>query len=124
MSYRVDRLQEQIKKEISHIIKNQVKDPRIGFVTITRVELSRDKKFAKVFISIFGEESTIKKSFKGLESAKSFIRSSLGQSLRTRFTPEITFKPDFSAIHSMEITRILDELYPESADESDEQNYP
>jgi ribosome-binding factor A len=118
VSYRIDRLQTQIQREISHIIKNQVKDPRIGFITITRVEVSRDLKYAKVYVSVYGDEDSVKQSLKGLESAKNFIRSNLGQSLGIRFTPEIIFKPDFSAVENIKIARILKELFPQDDEES------
>jgi len=84
-----------LKRNISHIILNRTKDPRIGFVTITRISLSNDLHNAKIFVSILGTKEEQQKSMKGLFSATKFIRSELAFGLKQyRFTPYISFHYD------------------------------
>lgn len=103
--YRRDRVQETIRTELSEIIKRDLKDPRLGFVTITDVELSNDMSHAKVFVSIYGSEEEKRLSMQALESAKGFIRTNLGQRVRLRIVPELVFKEDNSIERG---TRILE----------------
>ncbi len=103
--YRRDRVQETMRTELSEIIKRDLKDPRLGFVTITDVELSNDMSHAKVFVSIYGSEEEKRLSMQALESAKGFIRTNLGQRVRLRIVPELVFKEDNSIERG---TRILE----------------
>lgn len=80
MSERIKRLQEEIKKEASFIIQRKVKDPRLGFVSITDVELSRDYSYCKIFISVLGDENEREQTMEGLHKATGFIRSELAKS--------------------------------------------
>ena len=102
---RRDRVQETMRTELSEIIKRDLKDPRLGFVTITDVELSNDMSHAKVFVSIYGSEEEKRLSMQALESAKGFIRTNLGQRVRLRIVPELVFKEDNSIERG---TRILE----------------
>lgn len=98
-----------------------VKDPRIGFVTITRVTVSEDCRLAKVYFSVAGTAEERDRSAKGLNSAKGYIRKELGRRVRLRYTPEIVFKFDPSieyAIHMDEVIRHVREK--ERADESED----
>ena len=79
MSERLKRLQEEIKKEVSFIIQQRVKDPRLGFVSITDVELSRDYAYCKIFISVLGDETEREQTMEGLTKATGFIRSELAK---------------------------------------------
>jgi len=103
--YRRDRVQETMRNELSQIIKRDLKDPRLGFVTITDVELSNDMSHAKVFVSVYGSEEEKQSSMVALENAKGFIRSNLGQRVRLRIVPELVFKIDNSIERG---TRILE----------------
>jgi len=97
-----------IQKEISQMLIKSIKDPRIGFVTITKVTVSDDCRFAKVFFSVAGTLEERESSGKGLESAKGYVRKELGRRLRLRYTPEIVFQFDPSieyAIHMEEVIR-------------------
>ena len=94
-----------MRTELSEIIKRDLKDPRLGFVTITDVELSNDMSHAKVFVSIYGSEEEKRLSMQALESAKGFIRTNLGQRVRLRIVPELVFKEDNSIERG---TRILE----------------
>ncbi|MBI5182823.1 MAG: 30S ribosome-binding factor RbfA [Nitrospinae bacterium] len=96
--------------EISQILLKDIKDPRIGFATLTEVEVSNDLKYAKVFVSILGEESEKKNTIKGLQSASGFIRRELGSRIRLRFIPELIFKIDNSLEHGAYINKILEDL--------------
>lgn len=101
-----------LKRSISHIIYRKTKDPRIGFVTVTRIALSNDLHSAKIYISILGSKEEQEKSMKGLYSATKFIRTELAYELRRyRFTPSISFHFDqeLEKIHQLLIkSSILD----------------
>lgn len=89
MKLRANRVGEQMKKELGDIISRKIKDPRIGFVTVTDVQVSGDLQIAKVYISVLGDEEQKENTLKGLAKAKGFIRSEIGQRIRLRKTPEI-----------------------------------
>ncbi|MDI6689035.1 MAG: 30S ribosome-binding factor RbfA [Actinomycetota bacterium] len=104
---RTSRLAEIFKKEICDIIRRELKDPRIGFVTITAVEVSPDLKHATVFLSVLGEESEQEDTLEGLESARGFIKTELGKRIRIKFLPDLTFKIDKSIEEGMRISELL-----------------
>lgn len=110
MSVRADRIAEQMKKELTDIISRKLKDPRIGFVTITDVEVSGDLQMAKVYISVLGDEAAAENSLKGLERAKGFIRSEIGSRIRLRIVPEIHFEMDASIAYGNRIEDLLRNL--------------
>jgi ribosome-binding factor A len=107
---RHDRLTEAIKKEVSCIIHDEIKDPRLGFITVTKVELSPDYRHAKIFFSVLGEEQDYKKTQEALDSALGFIRRLIAQRIRLRLAPEISFKQDRSFEYSFRIQEILNEI--------------
>lgn len=110
-----------MKQEIADILMRKIKDPRVGFVTVTEVEVSHDLRNAKVFVSVLGGDK--KQSLKGLESAAAFIRSELGRRMRMRFVPEILFRFDESVergAHIMEILHTLEEKPGQKEPEDDD----
>ncbi|UOF89394.1 30S ribosome-binding factor RbfA [Fodinisporobacter ferrooxydans] len=107
---RVSRVGEQIKKEINDIVRYELKDPRIGFLTITDVEVSGDLSYAKVFISVLGKEEERDHTLQALVRASGFIRSELGKRLRIRHTPELSFSLDRSLDYSERIHDVLRSL--------------
>jgi ribosome-binding factor A len=107
---RKERVQEAIKQEVSSIIHDELKDPRVGFVTVTKVEMSLDLRYAKVYVSVLGKQDTDKSTFKALDSAKGYIRKILAQRLKMRFVPVIMFKEDHSVEYSVYIAKKIDEL--------------
>jgi len=109
-SIRAIKVAEQIKKEIASIIEHQVKDPRIGFVTITKVDLTNDLRHAKVFVSTLGAEEEQKLTMEGLEKAQGFIRREIARRINLRYAPEILFKLDDSIKHGVKISQILSEI--------------
>ncbi|MDI3327220.1 MAG: 30S ribosome-binding factor RbfA [Alicyclobacillaceae bacterium] len=113
---RPSRVAEQMKKEITDILYNELKDPRIGFVTVTGVEVSNDLQHAKVFTSIMGSEEEKARSLQALERAAGFIRSEIGRRIRLRHTPEIVFKLDTSIDHSQRILDVIRELHKEKGE--------
>jgi ribosome-binding factor A len=108
---RSERLGELILAEISDLIAREVKDPRIGFVTFTRVEMSDDLRHAKIFVSSIGAEPEKVRTLQGLSSATGYIRRHLGRALRLRYTPEIAFLPDDSLEHGAKIAQLLRQLH-------------
>ncbi len=111
---RVERVQEELKREISRIIHDEVKDPRLGFVTVTKVELTRDLRFAKVYFSVLGQEQDYKRTKEGLMSSMGFIRKLVGERVSLRFTPEIMFKEDKSCEYSIRIEEVLNQIKEEN----------
>jgi ribosome-binding factor A len=109
---RADRVSDQIKQEIADILMRKIKDPRIGFVTVTDVDLADDLRNAKVFVSVYGGDEEKKASLQGLKSAAPFIRSELGKRMRMRCVPEILFRFDATVergAHIMELLRAIEE---------------
>lgn len=107
---RQDKVQEAIKKEVSLIIQNELNDPRMGFVTITSVEITKDLRYAKVFYSVLGKEEDHKKTDKALNSALGFIRKLVAERIQLRFAPEIVFREDHSSEYSVRIEEVLNEI--------------
>ncbi|MEA3488925.1 MAG: 30S ribosome-binding factor RbfA [Candidatus Omnitrophota bacterium] len=94
MINRMDRIERELKKEILLILQEEINDPRIRHVTITRVEVNRDLRMAKVFFRISDDESMKKEVIKGLRSACSFIRGELADRMTMKFIPGISFRED------------------------------
>jgi ribosome-binding factor A len=107
---RVERVTEAIRQEVSIIIHDDLKDPRLGFVTVTRVEMTPDMRFAKIFFSVLGGEEEYKKTKEALDSALGFIRSKIAQRINLRLAPEIAFEDDRSSEYSVRIQEVLDEI--------------
>jgi ribosome-binding factor A len=114
---RSQRIQELLLEEISKLLQSGLKDPRIGFTTLTRVEVSDNLKHAKVYVSVMGTEKEKTDTLEALISAKGFIRNSLGKNLYLRYLPELEFKKDENAEHVEKITRIISDLHSESDSE-------
>ena len=110
MRLRRQRIATALKKQISNILQYELKDARLGFVTVMRVDLTADLRFAKVYFSVFGDENQQKATQQALESAKSFIRYLVGERIKLRFVPEIGFKLDHSPEYSIRIQEKIDEL--------------
>lgn len=107
---RVDRLQSQIIKEISNIVANELRDQPPVMLTFTRAEVSRDLKYAKVYFSVLEPDKDSEQTFEYLKRHAGVIRRMVGQRMRIRFTPEITFHFDASIQHVMRINEILEQI--------------
>lgn len=106
----MERVAQEIKREISNILARELRDPRLGFVTITYVELSADLKNAKVHYSVLGSKKDEDSSQVALKKATGYIRKLIGQRLNLRFNPEIIFRFDKSIAYSIKIEEVLREI--------------
>ena len=104
---RVEKVQELMKQEVSQIILRELKDPRIGFVTVTSVECTGDLREAKIYVSLMGNEQQVKDCWAGLTSSLGYIRREIGKRIRLRFTPEISLAIDKSLDYSAHIQELL-----------------
>ena len=107
---RREHLEKYLKREINNIIYRKINDPRIKFVTITRIKVSPDLKYANIFVTIFNDEAQQIKTLEGLKSATKFIRVELGKDLKLRFVPEIEFKIDEDLKHQYKLLKIITEV--------------
>ncbi|MFD7521543.1 30S ribosome-binding factor RbfA [Paenibacillus chitinolyticus] len=107
---RVGRVGEQVKKEISQILQSEIKDPRIGFLTVTGVDVTNDLSQAKVYLSVLGTDEQKEGTLKALSSASGYIRSELGKRIRLRKVPELIFKFDTSIDYGSRIENLLHDL--------------
>ena len=119
---RVRRLGELLKEEISKIIRREVKDPRIGFVSLTDVEVSGDLRHAKVYVSVYGNEKEKKDTMKGLKKAQGLIRKLVGERITTYHTPEIIFRYDDSIEHGVYISKLIDKVRKEDKQRNSSNN--
>ncbi len=110
MTMRSNRVGEQMKKELSDIIGRKLKDPRIGFVTVTDVEVTGDLQQATVYISVLGDDKVKEQTLLGLSKSKGFIRSEIGQRIRLRKTPELSFEFDTSVAYGNRIDSLLRDI--------------
>lgn len=104
---RMGRIDHELQRELATLIATEVKDPRLGFVTVTRVEITNDLQTAKVFVSIIGDRHVAKQSMTALESAKGFLRGELGHAVALRHTPELTFVEDRSTERAIALSQVL-----------------
>jgi ribosome-binding factor A len=123
-SYRADQVGAQVREEIMSIIRRELKDPRIGFVSITGVRMSPDLRQARVRVSVLGNQEQQKESISGLISAKGLIRHELGKRLQNlKFSPELRFELDPSIEYSVHINELLKEVLPHGgADDKEAQS--
>ena len=117
---RVEKRQELMKQEISDIIFHELKDPRIGFVTVTSVACTEDLREAKIYVSVMGDEKKARDTLNGLNSSLGFVRREIGKRIRLRFTPEISFALDTSLNYSDHIQRLLNEIHEDQPQEKKE----
>ena len=110
MSQRTDRLDSQIRAELMDLLQREMKDPRIGFVTITRVETARDLGSAKVWVSIMGTEVEREKTMKALTDAAPWLRRQLGERLSVRHIPQLVIRHDDSIEAGDRVLRLLREI--------------
>jgi ribosome-binding factor A len=110
MTLRREKLQELFKEAASAILQRRLRDPRIGFVSVTDVELSADLRDAKIFVSVLGDEEAKRRTMEGLERAAGFVRSELGRRVNLRYTPEVLFRLDDSIERGTRIVALLREV--------------
>jgi ribosome-binding factor A len=110
---RVGRVGEQIKKELSQIVQSELKDPRIGFLTVTGVDVTNDLSLARVYLSVLGTDEQKEATLKALSSGTGYIRSELGKRIRLRKIPELQFRFDASIDYGSKIDLLLHQLNQE-----------
>lgn len=109
MGRRPERLAEEIREEVARMIVSELKDPRLGFVTVVRVEVAHDLRYARVHVGVLGSEAEREKSLTALRSAAGFVRRELGRRLRIHHTPEIDFRYDKGLEATDRVARLLAE---------------
>ena len=117
---RSERVREMMIEEISDIIRNELKDPRIGFVTVMDADVAHNLRHADIYVSPMGTEEQKKSTIKGIASAAPFIRRLLGQRMKMKFIPEIAFKWDHTLEYSDRINRLLHAIKDEKEKPADE----
>lgn len=119
---RTERIEEEVKKIVGHMIDQELKDPRLtGMISVTKVYVAKDLKFCKVFVSMLGTEDK-KEAMDALKSASGFIRREIGSNIRMHSTPEVKFELDDSMAYGEKIQSIIDtlDIKPLEEDSSDE----
>ncbi|HKW23130.1 MAG TPA: 30S ribosome-binding factor RbfA [Ktedonobacterales bacterium] len=111
---REDQLSGAITRELSDLMRTRMKDPRIGFASITGVELSHDLRYAKVYVSVMGSPEEQRETMRGLDSANGFLRRELAQRLTIRHVPEISFRLDESIARGARVLDLLKQVEQES----------
>lgn len=112
---RSDRVAQELKKEVAVILQREVKDPRIGMVTVSDVEVSRDLAYAKIFVTFLfdNDQEAINQGMKGLEKASPYIRSLVGKVMRLRIVPELRFIYDESLVEGMRMSNLVSNVIRE-----------
>ena len=112
---RSDRVAQELKKEVAVILQREVKDPRIGMVTVSDVEVSRDLAYAKIFVTFLfdNDQEAINQGMKGLEKASPYIRSLVGKAMRLRIVPELRFIYDESLVEGLRMSNLVSNVFRE-----------
>jgi len=118
---RSEKVADLIQKEVSQMLVKSIKDPRIGFVTITKVTVSEDCRFARIYFSVAGTVAERENSERGLDSAKGYVRKELGRRLRLRYTPEIVFQFDPSIEYAIHMEELIQSIHREEEHTGDEE---
>ena len=109
---RTERLAGQIREELARMIMSGLKDPRIGFVTVTRVALAEDLRVARISVGVLGDQAQRDKTMAGLRQASGYLRRELGKRLSVRHTPELSFEYDEGLDATDRVARLLEEIKP------------
>jgi ribosome-binding factor A len=117
---RLEKLTHLVHRRASEVVLYQLKDPRLGFVTVTRVKLSGDLRHAVVFYSVVGSDGDRSKTAHALEHARGHVQTQIAKAMRTRVTPLVRFEYDHSVEGSVRVSQILAELAEENGEERDE----
>ncbi len=114
-SSRPRRVAEQIQRELAELLRLEVKDPRVGMITLTDVEVSNDYAHAKVFFTLLGDETRVKEALKGLQSAAGFLRSEVAHRMKLRVMPQLHFIHDTSIENGMRLDQLIEAAVAEDA---------
>jgi len=108
--YRKQKLEAQIQRIVGDVLLTEIKDPRVGFVSVTGVNMSKDDSYADVMVSVIGDDKDVKKSLMGLESARKYIQYRVGKSIQLRVLPQIRFHIDTSIKEGVEMVARLEQI--------------
>ena len=111
---RASRLADQIQRDLSELVRMEIKDPRVGLVTITSVDVSRDLSHAKVYVTSLGDTASGEQAVAGLQHAAGFLRSQLARTLKARITPQLQFVFDASVERGIRLSQLIDEAVADS----------
>ena len=116
------RINAEVQRELSEIIRTEVKDPRLAaaMVSVVSVEVTPDLKYCKAYISVLGDEKSQQDTIKGLKSAEGYIRTMLAKSINLRNTPQITFILDQSIEYGVKMSKMIDDVTKDIADKTEE----
>jgi len=117
MSRRSERVSEAIRREASLLIKDEVRDPRIGFVTVTKATITEDLRNAVIYYSVLGDDKAKSLAKKGLSSAVNYMKTELGHRIKLRYTPDIRFKEDKTFEHAERIEAALKKIKEEKMED-------
>lgn len=119
VKYRSGRINEEVKKAVSNIIQNEIRDPRLNaMISVTKVDVTKDMRYAKVYVSILGDEETKKDSLSILKKSAGFIRKEVGHAVSLRLTPEIIIELDNSIENGMHIDALLEKIKETGKDDT------
>jgi len=116
---RLERVDAEIQRAVGKIISEEMKDPRIGFTTVTRVEVTQDLHHAKIFVSVIGDRHVARQTMDALTSAARFIRHELGEAINLRHTPELSFVEDRSTERAIALNKVIDTAAASTGDAHD-----
>jgi ribosome-binding factor A len=119
LSYRKERAESFILEELTLMLQNEVDDPRVALLTVSEVSLTKDRRVARVYIACYSGEEDLRVGMEGLESAKGFLRSRLGQLLHWRFAPELVFFSDRSWEYGAKIDKLFEQIEQEGPPQED-----
>lgn len=120
---RINRISEEVRKVVSQLLYNGLKDPRIKDMTsITRVEVTRDLSFAKIYVSVLGDENEKKETIEGLNSAKGYIRKEIGAKIDLRYIPEPIFSLDESIEQGIYMSKLIDKVNKKEENNKEDNN--
>lgn len=108
-STRTRRIAEQIQRELAELVRLELKDPRVGLITLTDVEVTHDHEHAKVYFTLMGNQQQVEETTKGLQRAAGFLRSQLAHRMQLRIVPDLRFVYDTSVERGMDLSRLIDE---------------
>lgn len=120
MSRRIERLNEQIKREISDILRFEVKDPRVGVLTVTEARVAPDLSIARIYVQSTGDPKDQEDSFEGLRAAAPYVRRELSKRLKIRQVPELRFEADRALEYGMHIEGLLRKVHEQEGSEEEE----
>jgi ribosome-binding factor A len=118
---RAERVGEEIREEVARLLARGVKDPRIGFLTVTRADVTPDLRVARVYVALMGDDGQRRKSLEGLRRATGYVRRELGRRLRLRYTPEVVFELDTGLDATDRVAQLLAGVHIPDEDPGDDE---